>query len=1171
MKRFFYWLAPARGIQYSFRSIAETANTFTLRAVIMGSLLLSFVFHQSALGQAVSGNIVGTVDDPSGGVVPGADISIIDVERGIHYSTTSNADGNYTQTHLLAGHYRLKVMAPGFTDFVTTVDVQVDATTRVDVQFQLGKSETAITVNAETPLLKTDRADVSTTLSENELGKLPALNRNLTQLLLVIPGAQMNGYQHASSENPQGGIQIDVNGQFFFTNGFQLDGTENQSAILGIAVINPNIDSVEDYKVTTSNYDAEFGQAAGALQQVTTKSGTNNVHGTIFEYLRNNFFNSANPFLGATPPLHFNQFGGSAGGPIKRDKLFLFGDYQGTRRHTGAGVVTTVPTAAERAGDLRALLGAYICSDGTTSSAPCPNPVLVTTTEGASAPAQAGMVFDPTTGNPDGTGRRAISSGGQVNVLPAIAAPMAKLLGFLPLPNTGGVGALANNYIASGIEQFSDDQYDVRMDYAMSEKSHIFGRYTISNFNKHAPGAFGEEAGGPALNGINFAGHSTARNQSLALGWTYLFSPTLITDVRFGTYRYRVRVYPNGVDTTPAKDAGLPGLNTGTPETSGMPAFYVNGDGGFNFGYSLNVNQCNCPLKETENHFQWVNNWTKIHGNHEIKWGLDIRRAQQQRVPSDSHRSGEITFAPSVTGSADVDAAAMGNATTGEGLAAYLLGLPSNFARYFTGIGFYPGLRQTRLFFFAQDSWRVTPKLTLNYGLRYENYLPQRAAKPGGAGSFDPNTGEVLAAGIGSVPLNMGVKPYNLGFLPRLGFAYRWVPSTVIRAGYGQTFSPSAFGSVFGQSPDYSPPITNPQSLVQSGQYLPVLSLLSGPPIPVNPPVGANGRYLLPNGIGTSYFFDPPSAYRIPGAYFWNLSVQHEFTSTFSVELAYIGNVGRHLYVNPNINQAVPGPGSLDSRRPFFAKFGLEQGISETCNCDNSSYHGLQAKVAKRASHGLDFLLTYTYGKAMTNTESGNSPANNYDFHGDHGPASWDRTHQLTLTNNYDLPFGRGRRWAANVNKFVDLVIGGWQLNGVSTVGSGLAFTPTVSNAPLLNDSDFSSVRPDVIANPNVSNPNANEWFNPAAYTSPQQPFRNGTASKSSLRGPAEYLFNLALAKTFTITERKTLEFRWENFNAFNIDNLGLPNATVDVAGAGTITSTATDMRQMQFGLHFRF
>jgi hypothetical protein len=1137
----------------------------------LAAWMLALAASRPGFSQAVSGYILGTVTDRSGAAVPNARITVTDLDRGTVYTGTTSADGNYSVTHLLAGRYQVKISAPGFADFVTTAEVLVDNSTRVDAALEVGKAKTELTVTAQTPLLKTDRADVSVTLTGNEVEKLPVLNRNLTELVLEMPGAAANPWQHASSENPQGGIQIDVNGQYFFTNGFLLDGTENMSSILGIAVINPNLDSLQEFKVTTSNYDAEFGNVSGALIQATTKSGTNQLHGSLFEFLRNNVLNSSNPFTGANPPLRWNQFGGSVGGPLRRDKLFGFFDYQGTRRRTGGSLITTVPTAAERAGDLSALLGSYICADGSAQAAPCSNPLLVPTTEGTQVPAQAGMVFDPTSGNPDGSGRRAFSSGGKLNQVP-VAAPMARLLATLPAPNFGPPGAFFNNYVPSISEAFDTDQYDVRIDDNFSDKSHLFGRYTLADFNKQSPGAYGAIAGGPSAFG--FAGHSIVRNQSLSLGWTYTLTPTLITEARFGTYRYRVRVLPNGVGTTPAKDAGLPGLNLGTIETSGMPAFTINGDGGFAFGYSLGVNQCNCPLNETENHFQWVNNWTKFAGNHTIKWGADVRRAQQQRIPSDDHRAGEMTFASSLTGDLSVDSIAgpVSGATTGEGLGAYLLGLPSSFDR-FIGSPYYPGIRQTRLYLFGQDSWRITSKLTLNYGLRYENYRPQTAAKPGGMGMFDPTTGDILAAGIGQVPRNLGIQPYNAGFAPRLGVAYQLNERTVIRAGYGHSYNASGLGAVFGQNPDIQPPIVVPQSNTSPNPYTPAFPgslATTGPPLPVPPPVGPDGRYKLPDGIFIFYYVYPLDSFRIPLAQFWNLTLQREIRPNLTAEVAYVGNVGRHLYVNPNTNQAVPGPGDFDSRRPFFQKFGLEQGILEDCNCDNSSYHALQAKLQQRVSHGLDFLLTYTYSRAMTNTEGSGVFDNNYNWRNDHGPASFNRTHQLTLLNVWDLPFGKGRKWAANTGKWLDALIGGWSLDGVTTLASGIPFTPQVSSAPLLN-ADFNGVRPDIIGNPHVANPNRNEWFNPNAYVAPRQPFRDGQASRDSLWGPAFYVFDLALAKTFVIAEGKTLEFRWENFNAFNIDNLGLPANLVDVAGAGQITRTQTDMRQMQFGLHLRF
>ncbi|MGA8028944.1 MAG: TonB-dependent receptor [Bryobacteraceae bacterium] len=1126
-----------------------------------------FGISSVAFSQATSGNIAGTIQDATGAAVPNANITITDLDRGTVYHVEDSADGNFSQTHLLAGHYQVKVESPGFGAFTANATVEVDATTPLTVKLEPANVRTSIEVTDATPLITTDRAEIATTLTGGQVEQLPVLDRNVTNLLLTIPGTQLNTWQHSAAENPQQGIQANVNGQFFTANGFLLDGTENESAILGIAVVNPTIDSLQEFKISTSNYEAEFGAASGALIQATTKSGTNQWHGSLFEFLRNNITNATDPFTGINPSIRWNQFGGSVGFPILKDKLFGFFDYQGTRRRTGGSVLTTVPTQAERNGDLTALLGNYICSNGSVSAAPCANPATVPTTEGAVVPAQAGMVFDPNTGNPNtGSGREVYSQNGQVNIIP-VAVPMQKLLALLPLPNNGA--GIFNNYISDGVQRFDSDQYDGRVDYNLSTKTHIFGRYTLADFNNYSPAAYGDAGGGPSA--FSFSGDSIDRNQSLALGLDHTFGPNLVTDGRFGFYRYRIRVQPNDAGTTPATDAGLPGLNTGSPSTTGLPAFYVNGNGGFNFGYGLNVNQCNCPLKETENQFQWVDNWTKITGDHTIKFGVDIRRAQQQRIPSDLHRSGEITFTDSVTGNPDIDSLAAGLASTGSALGSYLLGLPSTFGRYYTAYSYYPGLRETRLFLFAQDSWRITPKLTLNYGLRWEDYLPQTAAKPGGAGSFDPSTGDVLVAGIGSVPLNLGVKAYNLGFAPRIGIAYQATPKTVIRAGYGTSFNPGGLGSVFGQGADYNPPIVNPQSVNQSNIYIAPFNLLNGPPAPPQPPVGSSGTYPLPDGLGINYFTYPLNSYRIPLVDFWNFTVQHQLTSSMALEVAYVGNVGRHLFETLNANQAVPGPGPVDPRRPFYNLYGLEQGLYQYCNCDNSNYNALQTKLQRQFSHGLDFLLTYTWSKALTDTEGGSVPSNSYDVRSDYGPASWDREHTLTFEHNWDLPFGRNRYWKLGGNAFADAILGGWRLSGVHTFATGAPFTPTVANAPLLNDPDFASLRADVVGNPSVPNPNASMWFNVAAFSEPQQPFRQGTAGRNSLRGPNLVVSNLSLSKNLLLSERRSLDLRADAFNVFNHVNLANPNSTIDESGAGQITSIQVPMRQMQFGLHFQF
>ncbi len=1113
-----------------------------------------------AIAQAVFGNISGTVTDATGAAVPNASILIHDVDRSTEYHAQTNGQGEYAQGQLLAGQYHVEVTAVGFGSSTSTVNVHVDASVRFDAVLQVGLASSTVEVTDQTPLLQVDRAEVSTTLTTPEVEDLPVFDRNATGLVFTSPGTTLTGFQHSAAENAQGGYQFATNGQQFFANGFLLDGTENNSAILGIAVINPNIDSLEELKLTTSNYDAEFGSVAGSLIQATTKSGTNKFHGSAFEYLRNNYFDAQNPFAPGSLALHWNQFGGSVGGPVLKNKLFFFGDYQGTRRSTGAPRTTTVPTVAERTGDLSALLGGVI------GGAP-----LVQTTEGNFVAPQAGMVFDPTTGSSDGTGRRAVSTNGQLNVLPSVPAAMTKLLAYLPLPNTGGAGALADNYVGTGKQTFRDDQEDARIDYAVNANSRVFARYTISEFLNAAPGVFGDLAGGPALSETNFAGSSTTHNQSLALGYTQSLSSSLTVQARFGVYRYLVRVEPGGNNTTPATDAGLPGLNLGTSSTSGMPAFYVNGDGGFQLGYSLGINQCNCPLAETENQFQWVTDWAKTYRTHTFGWGADIRRAQQTRIPSDSHRSGEMNFNPSTTGDYDADLAGQNTGqTTGAGIASLLFGAPASFSRYFTGSGLHPGLRQTRLFFYAQDAWRATPKLTLSYGLRYENYRPQTAASPGGAGSFDPTTGEVLEAGVGNVSSSMNFNAYNTGFVPRIGIAYQAREKTVLRAGYGSSFTPAGLGAVFGQAPDYDPPVILPQQLNSDTSYDSVFDLYTGPPVPQLPATASTGRYPLPDQIGVYYFLDPPNKFRVPSVQFWNLAVQQQITPSMSLDVAYVGNVGRHIFVNANLNQAVPGPGDYNARRRFYNLFGLTQGLYSLCNCDTSSYHSLQAKWVQHQARGLDFIVAYSYSKALDATELGGVASNNLDYRADYGPASYDHRHSLTVSNVWKIPFGRGQRFGSSSPLGLDLVAGGWEFNGISTFETGAPFTVNVANAPLLN-ADFNSVRPDRIGDPHLPNPNRTLWFNPAAYTAPQGLYRNGNVSRNSLVGPNSFLMNLSLAKVFTITEGKTLQFRWENFNALNHVNLNQPNNYVDESGAGQITSISANMRQMQFGLHFRF
>src|SRR5437867_7914835 len=501
-------------------------------------LALLLCLPAAAFSQAVYGSIVGTVVDSSKAAVPNASVTVVDVAKGITHTTATNEAGNFRQTHLIAGLYEVRIEAPGFNKFVKqNVVVEVDSVARVDVQLTVGASSEVVNVTAEAPLLKSDRSDVSDTLTQKPLIELPVYQRDMSRLYHLVPGVQASGTT-AASEQPHDVYRPTIGGQYWGGSSFQLDGTDNRESVLAEPVITPNLDAVSELKITTTAYDAEFGQASQAVISVQTKSGTNQYHGSGFWYRRDangqarNPFSQNQPLAGSTrliPPALWNQYGGSIGGPVQKAKTFFFGDYQGTRQKIGDSLLTRVPTAAERAGDLSDLPAAIF------------NPCIG---ENRNVPPAQRQQF---TGN-------LIPSG--------LLSPQAQaLLKFIPLPNISGVTGATNNYAASGTGVRHDDSFDTRVDLYQSDKIHMFGRYSFLRVDQNYPGAFGFEAGGPSFASTAFAGSASLRNQSLAYGVDYAIRPNLLADFRFGFFRYRVFVNPNGIGTSPAKDAGIPGLN----------------------------------------------------------------------------------------------------------------------------------------------------------------------------------------------------------------------------------------------------------------------------------------------------------------------------------------------------------------------------------------------------------------------------------------------------------------------------------------------------------------------------------------------------------------------------------------------------------------------------------
>ena len=1125
-------------------------------------LLCSMVLSATSMwAQAVYGTIVGTVTDATGAAVANAKITITDTGRDVTQNTTSNESGNYSQRFLIAGKYRIRVESEGFKASVQdNVLVSVDTEIRVNIALELGAVSQTVEVTSDAGVLKTERSDVASTYTERTVTELPVLNRRFTNFQLMTPGvvAFPSSVTAASAENPQGSYRMLVNGQSFAGTSHLLDGTDNHDAVLGWIVINPTLESVTEAKITTANYDAEFGVASAGVVSAQTKSGTNQAHGSAFEFLRNDHMIARNPFTqskvipnsgGRLIPLtQWNQFGGSFGAAAIKNKLFYFGDYQGTRRNTGGAALLRVPSAAERAGDMSA----------------------------------TGInIFDPATG-----ATPALRQQFPGNIIPPsrLASGTQNLLKLIPGANSAAV-LDQPNFSSSGGVRFNDHAFNVRGDYYLSDKIHTFGRYSMQDFKMVAPGSFGLVAGGPGLDASGstnaYAGASNSRNHSIAAGFDYNVRPNLLTDFRFGYVRYHVFGQPNGIGTSPAKDAGIPGLNLDANFTSGMPAFFINGYGNnlFRFGYALGVNGCNCPLIQDEKQFQFVNNWTKISGNHTIKFGTDLRRALNLRVPSDRHRSGELNFDAART---------QGPTGGGSGLASFLMGDVSRFERYVSN-SLDASEAQNRYFLFAQDQWRVNSKLTLNYGLRWENYRPQTINKAGNGGFVSLSTGEVSIAGQGGTGLDMNVKTNNKLFAPRLGIAYQLNSKTVIRAGYGRGFNLGVFGSIFGHNVTQNLPILGIQSLQPANAFDSVFNLTAGPQ-PLDPASilaaqrkGPNGKNILPNGV-TAFVISNPI--RFPTVDAWNFTIQRQINSTSSAEIAYVGTKGTHVFAGTggdyDPNQAdINGFGTLttNQRKPFFNQFGWSQNLRYYGSDASNNYHSMQLRFNKRFSSGMNVMSHYTWSKNI------DYDATYYprDAKLARGVSNNNRRHVFFLASLYEIPVGKGHRFLGNASKIVDAIVGGWQTNGSWSWMAGQPFTPSYRDCNA--DRDTGWCRPDSVGSFAIDNPSQFGWFKTASapltangqVDGPwQRPQRGkfGTIGRNAIYGPSFGQLDMSFFKAFKLTEKQTLQFRAEAFNFTNHTNLANPNACVDCPGqAGRIFGTFAGYipRQWQMALRYSF
>ncbi len=1106
--------------------------------------------RETAQAQQVFGNIAGNVTDSTGAAVSGAKVTISDPAKGVKFVVTTDTSGNYLKGQLIPDHYLVTIEAAGFQTVVSSpIPVRVDEEARYDATLTVGAVTTQVEVTAAAPLLQADRADVQQVFTGKEINDLPNIGRNLQSDLLLNPGTAKLGWQHASDENPQGSVQMVVNGMLFDSTGYELDGTTNQDPILGIIVINPNMDAVSEVKQANQDFSAEYEYIGGGLAAYSTKSGSNDFHGDAFEYLQLNTPGFAtfgrDPFSqpNGAPTYRQNQFGGSIGGRVIKDKLFFFADTQLNREAQGGSVLTTVPTAAERAGNLSDWLAAS------------PNY----------------QIFDPATGDPiSGAGRQPFPG----NIIPAsrISPQAQAIMQYLPLPNTNAFGtSYQNNYVNSGATAITGNAWDTRWDYYINPNNAIFGRYSYAGFTEQAPGAFGEEAGGSAF--VNYAGNSQALNQSLALGWTDTISPTLVNEFRYGWMRYHVFDVPNGYGTQPALQAGIPGLNLDKTYTSGLPAFYINDPTtSTRLGYALGVNQCNCPLTQTEYQSQFVDNLSIVRGNHNFKVGADIRFANNLRVPSDSHRAGELTFNGGPTGLAS---AAGAEINPGLGLGTFLLGDVTNFNR-FVSTSTNAQENQNRLFFYAQDEWHMTPKLTITYGLRWDLVMPETVNGPGNGATLDLANGLMYVFGVGGVP-NYGIQNTMWhDFAPRVGVAYQLDKKTVLRAGYGWAYDLGTFGTSFGHNVTQNPPVLANQNVNPINPFSSVFTLAQGASQPAPITIASNGTYPLPNGISPKF---RPAVVTLPQTYLYNVSLQRQLTNKIAVTASYVGNSSRHNFlgtgqtIDPNEPIYVPGELNTNLSRPYYSKYGWTQGLGYYCDCANDSYNSLQLMFKVDALQGWTLNGSYTYQRQWGPGWGPYDP--NYYFMYDrsagYGYSDLLPRNQLTLAQTYNIPVGKGQRYLANINKWADYAIGGWTISGVTTYYSGQPFSPTLESYPGQPNAGPSN-RPDKgTGNPFAgAQGNRNQWFVGGVGSAFTFPAANtfGNYPINTLFGPHFIQQDVSLFKTFPITEKVNFVLRTDATNMFNHTNLGGPNTDIQSPTAGQITSlafAANNMRRLQF------
>ena len=1133
--------------------------------VLLGTILLGF--STPVVGQAVNATLLGTVTDSSGAAVANVRVSITETNTGIGRTSQTNDSGNYVFPDLPPGTYRVTAEQPGFKRASRAgVDVIVNTTGRVDLVLQPGSTSETITVEAETPILQTERADtgrkLETVLTENvPLGT----NRNFQNLLNIVPGTTRATFQHSQFFNASSSLQTEVNGQLRQGNNYQIEGIDDNERTGLLQILVPPLEAIQTVDVSTSNFDAELGRASGAVTNVILKSGTNSFHGAAYEFVRNNYFNARNYFDSSVGHLAYNYFGGNIGGPIKKNKLFFFADYLKVYDHEANPNKISIPTLGLRSGDLN-----FATSSTTTPT----------------------TIYNPFSGAPDGTGRQQFiarsapgvatvqgrtgivdafnpactNAAGCPNMIPlALIDPIsAKLMALLPSPNVPGVTGNTNNYSALLAFHKDTDFVDAKVDANITDKDRLSARFSFQRPSVFQAPIFGL-AGGPAQG--NFEGSGLQNTYSTGLNYNHFFSNTLVAEFRVGVAWYHNEAHNTDFGTTTSQTLGIPGVNL-DKITSGIVGITING--GFSnplIGYSASL-----PWIRSETNIDFANTWTKILGNHTVKFGVDLRRIRDALLQEQTFSPrGLYTFNDGQT-ALNTGAGASKTSFTNN-FASFLLDVPGQAGRDLAT--FFPNYRASQFFAFVQDKWLVTPKLSADIGVRWEFYPAATPAAKGGFSNYNPANNTLVVSGVGGNPDDLGIATHYKYFAPRMGLAYRLKESTVFRAGFGISYTPFPDNSYAYNFPVRANNAFNPAVASFGPAVLPngqTATFENGFPALILPTIPSNGIITNPT-VASNYFVVNPN-FKNPYVESWNAAIQQSLPWRFVLDVAYVGNHGVDSVVNYNLNAAtVLGAGNAG--RPEFGSFGRTAATNLLFAGYSSSYNALQVKFDRRFSGGFATTTAYTFGKGMgfqTGDDGGLSFYINQRR--DYARNDFDRTHTFVQSIVYDLPFGKGKRLVSS--GLGAAVLGGWRVSSFLTLMTGLPLYFTASSTSLQTPDNTQT--PDLVAPVQILHGIGplNPWFSTSSFAAPAgKTF--GNVGRNFLSGPGFFNLDASLSKSIRFTERCNLDLRLEAFGVTNTPQFFFASNGGTAAGTtlasssfGQITS-ASGGRQLQLGAKFNF